>query len=69
MANAIMRLSSTRVMTPIIYGVISFPTKDDALLGAGMPSSTGGEAGKHNYGIDLGNSAVKMLRYKMGWDY
>jgi 6,7-dimethyl-8-ribityllumazine synthase len=48
---------------PVVFGVLTCLTEDQALARAGLPTSDGKNDG-HNHGLDWGTTAVEMALLK-----
>lgn len=61
-SHQIMRLG-VNTGTPVVFGVLTCLTEDQALARAGLPTSDGKNDG-HNHGLDWGTTAVEMALLK-----
>lgn len=52
---------------PVIFGLLTVLSEEQALARAGLPGGTGKEAKGHNHGEDWGNAAVELGVKRRGW--
>jgi 6,7-dimethyl-8-ribityllumazine synthase len=66
-SHALMRIQLD-TGTPVIFGVLTVLTDEQALERAGIAKGENGELRGHNHGEDWGNAAVEMALHARQWE-